>query len=354
MTKVMMVCPRYGPPWNEGVKNMVKLLEEQLSELGVAITVVSRTKNNCSHPPTKRFLPIRVVDTLTFWWRISRTARKQQVQVIHLFSSLTSVLGIKSLIIRTLSGVPLVVHITGLGKPTFGYNLLFRADQVIVGGDYLTEFFPGAVNLPPVSPYMNLQDEVPPQTDAEMAPRKILFLGAMEPVRGVHTLVDAVAILKKRYMLNDFALTIAWNGHGDGKYKGLIHAKIAGYRLEDHVQWEHSTEDVPALYQAHDIVVIPRASPECMGFPLRILEAMSYGKPMVVSDIGEMPNIVDGCGVTYLHEDTDALAAALHRLLSDRDFYQKCMTYAYRRAEQYHPSHVVTRLVKLYEAVNDS
>jgi glycosyltransferase involved in cell wall biosynthesis len=349
MKKVMIVCPRYGPPWNEGVTNMVKLLGERLSESGIAVNVVSRTKNNYPHLLTRRLLPIRIADALAFCWRISRMARQQQVQVIHLFSSLTSILGIKSFIIQTLSGVPLVIHITGLGKPTFGHNLLLRADQVIVGGSYLTEFFPGAMNLPPISPYMNLQSDVLLLTRAEIAARKILFLGAMEPVRGVHTLIDAVAILKKRYMLNDFRLTIAWNGHGDNSYKDLIRAKITDYHLEDHVQWEGSSEDVPALYKAHDIVVIPRASPECMGFPLRIVEAMSYGKPLVVSDVGEMPNIVDGCGVTYPHEDSSALAAALHHLLRDRDFYQKCRMHAYQRAEQYHPSHVVTRLAELYE-----
>lgn len=353
MTKVMLVCTRYGPPWNEGVKNMVRLLEEHLSALGFAVTVVSKTRTDHPRGSAKRCLPAAAIEAIAFWQHVARMARAQPVQVIHLFSSLTSVLGLKSFVIRTLSGVPLVVHITGLGKPTSGYRLLFKADRVIVGGSYLAQFFPGAVVLPPVSPHMNRDDEKLPLTEVEAVPRKILFLGAMEPVRGVHTLIDALAVLTRHYGLDNCTLTVAGNGYEEDGYGTLIRAKIADYGLEDRVRWEQCVKDVPALYQAHDLVVIPQASPERMAFPLRLLEAMSYGKPVVVSDLGEMPKVVEGWGVAYPAGDADALAAALYRLMTDQAFYRQCGLHARQRVKQYHPSYTVTRLVELYEELLD-
>jgi glycosyltransferase involved in cell wall biosynthesis len=349
MMEVMIVCPRYGPPWNEGVKNMVKLLEESLSESGVTVTVVSREKGGLSGSLASRFFPLRIIGAFVFWYSIAREARARQVQIVHLFSSVSSVLGIKSFVVRTLSGIPLVVHVTGLRKCTLGYGLLLRAEQVVVGGSYLLKFFPSAIDLPPVSPYVNLSYESPPLADSGVTPSKILFLGAMEAVRGVHTLIDAVAILKTECAINDLALTIAWNGYGDSKYVDMIRTRIAEYDLEDRIQWQHTVENIPALYQTHDLVVIPRASPERMGFPLRVLEAMSYGKPVVASDVGEMPQIVADCGLTYPHEDADALGGALCRLLTDNTFYRLCSKNAYRKVRQYHPSHTIARLARLYE-----
>jgi len=351
-TRVMMVCARYGPPWNEGVKNMVRLLEEHLSTLGFTITVVSKTGTDPLRS-TKRCLPAVAIETIAFWWRVARMARAQGVQVIHLFSSLTSVLGLKSFVIRTLSGVPLVVHITGLGKPTSGYRLLFKADRVIAGGNHLAGFFPGAVVLPPVSPHMNRDDDRSPPADVETIPRRILFLGAMESVRGVHTLIEALALLTRHDGLNNCTLTVAGNGYEEDGYVDRLRAEIAGYGLGDRVRWEQSVGDVPALYQTHDLVVIPQASPERMAFPLRLLEAMSYGKPVVVSDLGEMPQVADGWGVVYPAGDAGALAAALHRLMTDQAFYRQCVLHARQQVKQYHPSYTVTRLVELYEELQD-
>ena len=142
-----------------------------------------------------------------------------------------------------------------------------------------------------------------------------------------------------------------YNGYGDANYAKEIRRKIEEHGIQHHVCWRESVEDVSGPYRIHDIVVIPRASRERMGFPLRLIEAMSFGKPVVVSDLGEMPRIVEGCGIVFPHGSSEALAAALYRLLSDGNFYRECAENCYRRVSQYHPLRTVGRIVDLYKEV---
>jgi len=347
-----VVCPHYGPPWNEGVKNMVRVLKERISSSGTDVVVCSPEDGDrqgyLAHLP----LPSIIKNKILFWLRTARRARREQVKVIHLFSSLSSILGIKCFIIKSFSKLPLVLHVTGLGTPVFGYRFLLKAEQIIVGGSYLMKFFPTALDLPPVSPHVNNRNgKEDNKLEAKPHHGKILYLGALERVRGVHTLVDAVAALKTHFDLQDFTVTIAWNGYGDREYAQSVKEKIKEYEIEEHFKWERSIEDVPTLYRNNDIVVIPRAFQQRMGFPLRLLEAMSFGKPVVVSDLGEMAQAAEGCGLVFPHGNSERLATALHKLLTNDLFYQQCAHNAYQRVSRYSAQSTVARLLDVYRQV---
>src|SRR5262249_44130400 len=154
-----------------------------------------------------------------------------------------------------------------------GYRTLLQADRVVVGGSYLRPFFPTALDLPPLSPHLNPHRQRDARQAAPSAePRRILYLGHMEAVRGVHTLIAAAALLATR----DCSLTLAWNGHGSPEYRERIVTQIARLGLQDRVRWLGGTRAPSLLYRNHDVVVIPRAADERMGFPLRLVEALSY------------------------------------------------------------------------------
>ena len=291
---------------------------------------------------------------MVFWWKAAREARQQNVDTIHLISDVSPIVGLKCFIIRTLSGVPLLLHVPGRGDLVFGYRFLLRADQIITGGSYLREFFPESLDFPPLSPHMNsISDEKDAEhnqiRDSHSPKGSVLYLGAMEPARGVHTLVDAVALLKTRIEPGDLIVTLAWNGYGETGYSEQIRERIKKHNLVDWFRWERSVDDPGILYREHDLVVIPRAFPTRMGFPLRLIEAMSYGKPVIVSDMGEMPVIAKGCGIVFQHEDSSSLADALYLLITNSECYKKYAKNAYRKALEYNPSQTVLSLVELYK-----
>ena len=348
LPRVLIVSTDYGPPWNEGEKNIARVLHGSLVEHGWQPSVCSRRDSTLAAGPRHTGSPWEVAGALRFWVDVARAARERRASVVHLLTSVSSALGLKCCVIKRLSGAALVLHVTGLAWPTRGYRMLLSADRVVVGGSYLRPFFPDAVSLPPLSPHLNPRI----QWDARQAtpstsPRRILYLGAMEPVRGVHTLVAAAALLAAR----DFSLTLAWNGHGSDDYRRRIAEQVERLGLGDRVRWEGGGHDPARLYQEHDLVVIPRASEERMGFPLRLIEALSYGRPVVVSDVGEMPRVAEGCGAVFRREDAWGLASALQRLLGDAALYQQYAKQAYVRAARYEPTRTVRHLAGVYREV---
>ena len=350
--KVVLISSRYGPPWNEGSKNIVRVLKKLLPDFGFKVVVCPERNDRHEGGSHKKSTISLFINKPFFWWKAAKKARDERAGVIHMISSISSILGIKCFFIRSISGVPLVLHLTGLEKPIYGYKFLLKAECIIVGGNYLKRFAPNSFNFPPISPHFN--SLIDKRTDRKVVcdnPARILYLGAMEIIRGVHTLVDALEVLKTRFNFRDFTVTLAWNGYGDLNYAQSIKKRIEERGIEQNVRWMESVEDVPALYQDHDIVVIPRAFRERMAFPLRLIESMSYGKPLVVSDMGEMLRIAEGCGLVFPHGSSEALASALHRLLSDRDFYNECVEICYQKASQYHPLRTVGRLAGLYKEV---
>ena len=291
---------------------------------------------------------------MRFWAQAGRQARRRGAAVVHLLTSVSSLLGMKCAVIRRLSGAPLLLHVTGLSRPVRGYRVGLRADRIVVGGSYLRPFFPGAVDLPPVSPHMNpsLDDEACRAAGATLGAR-ILYLGAMEPERGVHTLVDALAALRTDLACPTFAATLAWNGHGSRDYARGIRERVAAHGLERHVRWEGVVADLGTLYREHDFVVIPRAARERMGFPLRLIEALSYGRPVVVSDVGEMPMVAADAGLVFPRGDAQGLARALRELLGDAALYGRCVRAAYETARRYETSRTVGRFMDIYRELVD-
>jgi glycosyltransferase involved in cell wall biosynthesis len=72
-------------------------------------------------------------------------------------------------------------------------------------------------------------------------------------------------------------------------------------------------EELAALMAGADAFCLPSLYE---GFGLTALEAMACGAPVIVSDRGALPEVVDGGGIV-VDPSPDAIAAALARLLSD-------------------------------------
>jgi glycosyltransferase involved in cell wall biosynthesis len=88
-------------------------------------------------------------------------------------------------------------------------------------------------------------------------------------------------------------------------------------------------EDVPAVAAALDVAVLPSYR-EALG--LVILEAMALGRPVVASDVGGIPELVED-GVTGLlvpPRDPASLADAVVRLLTDHSFADTLARNGYR------------------------
>jgi len=91
-------------------------------------------------------------------------------------------------------------------------------------------------------------------------------------------------------------------------------ARVQG--VERHVVFTGRRDDIPAVTAAFDVAVLPSYR-EAQG--LTILEAMALSRPVVASNVGGIPEMIDDgvSGLLVPPHDPPALAAAIVRLLRD-------------------------------------
>ncbi|MFC1621654.1 glycosyltransferase family 4 protein [Candidatus Omnitrophota bacterium] len=102
-------------------------------------------------------------------------------------------------------------------------------------------------------------------------------------------------------------------------------------------------EDMPRLYAASTVCVYPSSA--CEPFGLTMLEALSSGKPMVVTETGGMPEIIkDGInGFVVPIKDFESLASRTIQLFSDNDLRERFGYTGRQMVEQNFTKEIVTK-----------
>ena len=88
------------------------------------------------------------------------------------------------------------------------------------------------------------------------------------------------------------------------------------------------------------------------GFGLTVLEAMACGVPVVVSDRGSLPEVVDSAG-TIVPPTADALARSLAKLLRDPKRVEEMGKRAHRRAAEFSWNRTAAGWLEAIKAVAD-
>jgi glycosyltransferase involved in cell wall biosynthesis len=111
-------------------------------------------------------------------------------------------------------------------------------------------------------------------------PTHILFVGRLSYVKGVQYLIKAIKVL------SDEGMKIQCSIVGDGWYKEKLLQIRTELKLQEVVTFVGSVPgvDIGIWYKASDVVVVPSIYPEPAG--LVVPEARSYGKPVVVFNVG--------------------------------------------------------------------
>jgi glycosyltransferase involved in cell wall biosynthesis len=135
-------------------------------------------------------------------------------------------------------------------------------------------------------------------------------------------------------------------------YAGELVAATRRLGIEDRVKWLGERHDVRRLLAAADVHCQANAGPEPFG--IAYVEALSAGLPVVASRAGGALEIVDdSCGVLVPPGDSDALAAALERLIVDRPFRAKLAAAAPARARHLSdPARQMSRLADVLAAMS--
>ena len=151
----------------------------------------------------------------------------------------------------------------------------------------------------------------------------ILFVGSLVERKGVRYLIDALPLLPAQLHAK---LVII----GDGAERSRLEAQVRARGLQHlvEVRGRVAEQELRRAYAAASVLVLPAivdARGDTEGLGVVLLEAMSYGVPVIGSDLGGITDIVvDGqTGLLVPPQDSAALAAALERLATDRDLAKR-------------------------------
>jgi glycosyltransferase involved in cell wall biosynthesis len=171
----------------------------------------------------------------------------------------------------------------------------------------------------------------------------VLFLSRLVPEKGCHYLLDAFAGLatSKR-------LVVAGSGTHTGDYEAALHRSAGPDVLFTGTVTGRTLEELFANAYAY---VLPS---EVEGLPHTLLQALSYGRCALASDIEPNVEALGGCGLTFRARDRADLREKLQYLLDHPDFVAGCAPAARARVEQHYSwDTVVDRLESIYGSCLD-
>jgi D-inositol-3-phosphate glycosyltransferase len=154
-----------------------------------------------------------------------------------------------------------------------------------------------------------------------------LFVGRIEPLKGVDTLIRAMSLLKKRcksFACPDYLVIIGGDPEGEDEKISdemqRLQALCGQLGLDEMVLFlgKRGQNTLPYYYSAAEVVVMPSFYES---FGMVALEAMACGTPVIASRVGGLAYLIkEGeTGYTVPAQDPEALAEKLRLLFVDHD-----------------------------------
>lgn len=201
------------------------------------------------------------------------------------------------------------------------------------------------------------EDEAKEFIGAPPCAKVLLFVGRIEPLKGIDTLIQAIAIMRQRGV---YVCLSVIGGDGDLSQESAntelrrLKAMREQAGVADLVTFlgKRSQDTLPYYYSAAEAVVVPS---HYESFGMVALEAMACGRPVVASQVGGLAFLVqDGrTGFTVPVEEPQALADRLTQLVQDEELQHKLGKQAAAFAQGYTWDKIAHQIETLYKKMLD-
>ena len=186
--------------------------------------------------------------------------------------------------------------------------------------------------------------------EASMHIPKILTIARLAPEKGIDVLLEVAAELLAQDV--EFELHVL----GDGPSREALVEQAKALAIESVTTFHGHTADVSPYLRDADVFVLPSRSE---GLPTAAIEAMAASLPVVATDVGGVPEVVEdevtgvlvsrrGLNGSKPEPDSAAMAAAVLRLIRDPSAARKMGEAGRKRFEEQFTAEVFARR---YEAV---
>ena len=155
----------------------------------------------------------------------------------------------------------------------------------------------------------------------------ILFVGTLQPRKNVERLIEAFAKLKR----DDLDLVII--GKKGWMFEDILNAPKK-FNIADRVRFLHEVtdEELPSFYKNAEMFILPSLYE---GFGLPILEAMSWGCPVITSNVSSLPE-AGGEAVLYVNsESVDDISEKMQKLINDENLRKELIKKGYEQVKKF-------------------
>lgn len=195
-----------------------------------------------------------------------------------------------------------------------------NVDSFIVLGEYWKKFINKISNNDNIY-ILNNAVSIPNYTVKLSEEFNILYLGVLIKRKGVQDLIDAVDLLDKKILdKNNVKFLITGSGL---EYSNLFE-RVKMLNLDKYIEflgWVNN-DDKKTLLINSQLLVLPSYNE---GLPMAILEAMSYGMPIISTNVGDIPQAVthNENGFLFKPGSKMELSMFMHNIITDVDKWLK-------------------------------
>jgi glycosyltransferase involved in cell wall biosynthesis len=226
-------------------------------------------------------------------------------------------------------------------------NLLGNSDCVITLSQSWHKYFHENFNIKKLVVLPNIID-YPHKLQRTVIPDSMtfLFFGLICEAKGIFDLLNVIEKDKEEYRSR---MRLLIGGNGDTlKLKTLIEENHTGDIIE-YLGWVDN-ERKSAAFNSSDVFVLPSYTE---GLPISILEAMSYGKAIIATDVGGVSEIVkeNENGILIEPGNLPQMRQAINRMLDHKDLVKRFGEVSELRVQRFLPDAVLKNLEDIYKSL---
>jgi glycosyltransferase involved in cell wall biosynthesis len=236
-----------------------------------------------------------------------------------------TVVNFGEVVIASLLRVPVLLHIHEGKNFAQRYSCrlkisCFFVDKIIVGSHYVNGVLYSITRKSGQVIYNGVLslDKFHPKKIKIGTPLNLGILGTIDSNKGQRVAIDAIRILAERGV--NANLVIAGKV-GDEVYFDKIVKFLNHKFLNDYVEFIGPVQNAEAFISTLDIILVPSFDE---ALPTVILEAFSVGTPVVASDVGGIPEMIENeiNGFLFQAGDSERLANCLEKIITNNESLQ--------------------------------
>jgi glycosyltransferase involved in cell wall biosynthesis len=227
--------------------------------------------------------------------------------------------------------------------------LVNNSEAVVVLSDRWNEFFEKNFKIKKLVAIRNPVEHRKPLVVNQKNTREtvFLFLGKIVDHKGIFDLMTLV-IEEQNSLRGKCKFLIGGNHEVDKLKKMITDGGIED--LAEYIGWVQD-DDKDRFFYMSDYFVLPTYH-EAM--PMTILEALSYGKPVLSTPVGSIPEVIEPGknGFLFPPGDMAQLKKIIFDVINDQSKYDCMRTHAMNSAKHFYPESIKTELEKLYSEIS--